>query len=206
MALLFVLINPQIFLPVGGPDDVPMEIQTQRFLNHGDVVFDNGFERTAFRKTGGVMHGEPPIFPDLSPYTSSVFHTREGSDDLYLTIVWHFTDADNFTRNRDRLKTFYLEREGRSFLADLNLEYEGSKMSSMPATRTTILNVTGFENNITAGYFTTIGTPGDKSRDFFIVYFGAVRSGTLNQQTPYLRRLMEPVFDPENFDQLSSPI
>lgn len=88
--------------------------------------------------------------------------------------------------------------------AVLTLEYDGSKNGSKPATITSVLNVTGFENNITAGYFTTIG--GDKSRDFFIVYFGTIKSGILNHQTLYLKQLMEPVFNPENFDQPSSPI
>jgi len=206
LALLIVLIFPMIFLPIGGASDVPVEIQTQRFLNTGDVVFDNGLERTAFRIAGSVMHGEPPIFPDLSPYTSSVIHTREGSDDIYLTIVWHFTDADSFTRYRDRLKTFYLEREGRTFPSNLTLEYDSDRDVSSPPAHTSILNATGFENNITAGYFTAIYAPVEKPRDYFIVYFGTIKSGTLSQQTPFIKRLMEPVFDPVNFDRPTYPV
>lgn len=152
------------------------------------------------------MHGEPPIFPNLSLYTSSIIHTREGSDDLYLTIVWHFTDSESFTRYRDRLKTFYLEPMGRSFPANLTLEYESSgEIPGLP-THTSVLNVTGFENNITAGYFTTTYAPAEKPGDYFIVYFGTIRSGALSHQTPYIKRLMEPVFDPVNFDQMTYPV
>ncbi|MCK9579653.1 MAG: hypothetical protein M0Q92_04290 [Methanoregula sp.] len=183
-----------------------MEIQTQQFLNKGDVIFDNGFERTAFRKSGSVMNGKPPVFPDLTPYTSSVFHTRDGSDDLYLTIVWHFVDGDRFLNQQGVLNTFYLERYGRMYPANITLEYEDPGNSNRPVQRTTLLNVTGFENNITAGYFTTIQYTGSKSPDYYIVYFGTVKSGNLSQQTPYLKRLMEPVFNPDNFNQPTFPV
>lgn len=33
LTILFILACPMIFLPIGGANDVPMEIQTQRFLN-----------------------------------------------------------------------------------------------------------------------------------------------------------------------------
>jgi len=183
-----------------------MEIRTQHFLNSDDVIFDNGFERTAFRKSGSIMNGKPPIFPDLSPYTSSVIHTREGSDDLYLTIVWHFVDGDLYYDKKDVLNSFYLKRYGNSYLANLTLEYEDRGNSNERMIRTTVLNVTGFENNITAGFFTTIQYTGSKFPDYYIVYFGTVKSGNLSQQTPYLKRLMEPVFNPDNFNQPTFPV
>ena len=183
----------------------PLEIQTQRFLNTDDVIYDTGFERIAFRKTGNVMSGAPPVFPNLSPYTSSVFHTREGSDDLYLTIVWHFLDREQFLNKQDVLDTFYLQRSGQAFTTNVTLDFP-MREYVRPAPRIVLLNVTGFENNITAGYFMTIEYTGSRSPDSYIVYFGAVKSGNLSLQTRYLKHLMEPVFTPENFDRPTNPV
>jgi hypothetical protein len=197
------LLNPMIILPIGGP--VPMEIQTQRFLNTDDVIYDTGFERIAFRRYGSVMDGKPPIFPNLTPYTSSVFHTREGSDDLYLTIVWHFLDREQFLNKRDVLDTFYLQRSGKAYTTNVTLDYPAREYVR-PAPRTVLLNVTGFENNITAGYFMTIEYPESSSPASYIVYFGAVKSGNLSLQTRYIKHLMEPVFMPENFNRPTNPV
>ena len=201
---LVFLLNPMVFLPIGGP--VPIEIRTQSYLHADDAIFDDGMQRTVFRKAGRVMYGKPPIFPDLSPYTSSVFHTREGSDDLYLTVVWYFTGRDEFLDKQGVLNTFYLERYGNLSTTSLTFEYEKSGNSGNPQHRTTSVNVTVFENNITSGYFTTIRYPESKKPDFYIVYYGTVKSGNLILQAPYLKKLMEPFFDPESTGRTIIPV
>jgi len=180
----------------GGP--VPTEVKIHSFLNTDDVIINDGIHETIFRKSGSVLDGKPPLFPDLSPYTGSVFHTREGSDDLYLTVVWMFTDKDLFLDNQGVLTTFYLERYGRLSTTSLTLEYPDKSSWLVPST--SIIHATGFENNITAGYFTTIQYDDSTTPAYYIVYYGAIKSGNLIQQTPYLKELMKPVFDPTNFN------
>jgi hypothetical protein len=205
LAGLVFLIKPIMFLPIGGP--VPMKIRTQSYLHTDDVIFDDGLQRTVFRKTGSLMNGIPPIFPGLSPYTSSVFHTREGSDDLYLTVVWLFTDRDRFLNQQGVLNSFYLERYGNLSTATLTFEYnEEPGNSANRQHRTNTFNVTGFENNITSGYFTTIQYPESKKPDFYIVYYGTVRSGNLSRQTPYLKKLMDRFFYPDSPGRTIIPV
>jgi len=181
-----------------------MEIRVHSFLNPGDVIINDGLHETTFRKAGSVIDGKPPLFPDLSPYTGSVFHTREGSDDLYLTVIWLFTDKNLYLDKKGVLNTFYLERYGRLSTTSLTLEYPGN--SNQPIPRTSKINATGFENNTTAGYFTTIEYADITTPAFYIVYYGTIKSGNLSHQMPYLRELMDPVFDPENFDRPTFPV
>lgn len=205
LAGLAFLLYPVMVLPTGGP--VPMEIRTQQFLNNDDVIFDNGIERTAFRRYGSVMNGKPPIFPNLTPQTSSVFHTREGSDDLYLTVVWFFTDRDQFLNQQGVLNAFYLERYGSLSATSLTFEYEEEPGNSANRQhRTNTISVTGFENNITSGYFTTIQYPEIKNAGFSIVYYGTIKSGNLSRQTPYLKKLMERFFYPDSPGRTIIPV
>lgn len=197
LAGIIFLISPMLFLPIGGP--IPTEVRIHSFLNTDDVIINDGIHETTFRKAGNVIDGKPPIFPDLSPYTGSVFHTREGSDDLYLTVVWLFTDKDLFLDKQGVLNTFYLERYGHPSTTSLTLEYSGNSNQPM-------VNATGFENNVTSGYFTTIEYAESKTPAFYIVYYGTIKSGNLSQQTQYLKELMKPVFDPRNFDRPTSPV
>ena len=198
------IIFPMVFHPIGGP--VPIEIRTQSYLHNGDSISDDGIHRTAFWKTGSVMNGKPPIFPDLSPYTSSVFHTREGSNDLYLTIVWYFTDRETFLDKKGVLDSFYLERYGNVSITNLTFDYDEPGNSGDPRHRTAIVNATGFENPTTSGYFTTIQYPESKNPDFFILYYGTVKSGNLSQQVPYLKTLMKPFFDPAGIERITIPV
>jgi len=201
-AAIAFLIGPMFFLPIGGP--IPTEVRIHSFLNTGNVIINDGLHETTFRKSGNVIDGKPLIFPDLSPYTGAVFHTREGSDDLYLTVVWLFTDKNLYLDKKGVLNSFYLERYGRLSTTSLTLEYPGN--SNQPISRTSTINATGFENNITAGYFTTIEYADSKTPAFYIIYYGTIKSGNLSLQTPYLKELMEPVFDPGNFDRPTFPV
>lgn len=198
---LLILIGPMVYLPLGGK--IPTDVMVHTFLNTDDVISNDGLHETVFRKAGSVMNGKPPLFPDLSPDTGSVFHTREGSDDLYLTIVWMFTDKELFFDKQEVLSAFYLERYGRSFKTRFTLAYPDSPYRS--GRRTVVINATRFESNITAGYFTTIQYD-DSAAPAYIVYYGAVKSGNLSRQAPYLKELMKPVFDPVNFNAPTFPI
>lgn len=204
LASIVIVILPMAFHPIGGP--VPVGIRTLGYLNSDDSISDDGIHRTVFRKTGSVMSGKPPIFPDLSPHTSSVFHTREGSDDLYLTIVWYFTDRESFLDKMGVLHSFYLERNGNLSITNLTFDYDEPGNSGNPGHRTAIVNVSGFENTITSGYFTTIQYPASKNPDFFILYYGTVKSGNLSQQAPYLKTLMKPFFDPGSIERITGPV
>jgi hypothetical protein len=204
LAGIIIVIFPMPFHPIGGP--VPVEIRTQRYLNADDRISDDGIHRTVFRKTGTVMSGKPPIFPDLSPHTNSVFHTREGSDDLYLTIVWYFTDRESFLDKKGVLHSLNLERYGNLSITNLTFDYDEPGNSGNSHHRTAIVNVTGFENTITSGYFTTIEYPESKNPDFFILYYGTVKSGNLSRQAPYLKTLMKPFFDPGSIEQITGPV
>jgi hypothetical protein len=202
LAGIVFLICPMVFLPIGGR--IPSEAMVHRFLNTDDVIISDGFHETKFRIAGSVSDAKPPLFPDLSPNTASVFHTREGSDDLYLTIVWMFDDRDLFFDKQDVLSVFYLERYGRTFKTRLTLAYPDSPYR--PDRRIAVINVTGFENNITAGYFTTVQYDESTRPAYYIVYYGAVKSGNLSRQAPYLKELMKPGFDPTNFGRPTFPI
>jgi len=199
---LLILIGPMVYLPIGGK--IPTDIMVHRFLNTDDVISNDGLHETVFRKAGSVMNGKPPLFPDLSPHSASVFHTREGSDDLYVTIVWLFDDRNLFLDKQEVFSAFYLERYGHSFKTRLMLAYPDSPYRS--GRRTAVINATRFENNITAGYFTTIQYDDSASPAYYIVYSGAVKSGNLSRQEPYLKELMKPVFDPVNFDKPTYPL
>ncbi len=204
LAGIVIVIFPMAFHPIGGP--VPVEIRIQRYLNADDHISDDGIHRTLFRKTGSVMSGKPPLFPDLSPHTSSVFHMQEGSDDLYLTIVWYFTDRESFLDKKGVLHSFYLERYGNLSVTNLTFDYDEPGNTGNPGHRTAIINVTGFETTVTSGYFTTIEYPESKNPDFFILYYGTVKSGNLSQQEPYLKTLMKPFFDPGSIEQITGPV
>ena len=205
LAGLAFLLHPVMVLPIGGP--VPMEIRTQHFLNTDDVNDHYGPDRTSFRRYGSLMNGEPPLFPNLSPHTSSVFHTREGSDDLYLTVVWLFEDRDEFVNQQGVLNAFYLERYGNLSTASLTFGYDEEPGNSANRQhRTNTINVTGFENTITSGYFMSVQYPEIKEADFYIVYYGTVRSGNLSRQTPYLKKLMERFFYPAGDGRTIIPV
>jgi len=202
LAGIIPLICPAVVFPIGGR--IPTDVMVHRFLNTDDVIPNDGFHEAKFRKAGSVMNGKPPLFPDLSPYSASVFHTREGSDDLYLTIVWMFDDRDLFFDKQEVLSAFYLERYGRSFKTRLRLAYPDSPYRKDRCTA--LINATRFENNITAGYFTTIQYDDSTRPAYYIAYYGAVKSGNLSRQEPYLKELMKPVFDPVNFDKPTYPL
>jgi hypothetical protein len=102
--------------------------------------------------------------------------------------------------------SFYLERYGNLSTTNLTFDYDKPGNSGNPRHRTAIINATGFENPITSGYFTTIEYPESKNPDFFILYYGTVKSGNLSQQTPYLKTLMKPFFDPGSIEQITGPV
>lgn len=204
LVLLIFLFGTTVLHPIGGP--VPVEIRLQNYLHPDDAIFDTGFKRTVYRREGSVMYGKPPIFPDLSPATGSVFHTREGSNDLYLTVVWYFTDRDKYQNKRGVLDTFYLARYGNLSAARLTFDYDKTNRTGTPEPRTMSIDVNGFENNLTAGYFMTISYPESRKPDFFIVYYGAVKSGNLSRQAPYLQQFMKPFFDPAQVTRTVMPV
>lgn len=199
---IVILICPLVFLHLNG--FIPTDVTVHRFLNTGDVISNDGFHETVFRKAGSVSDAKPPIFLDLSPYSASVFHTREGSDDLYLTIVWMFDDRDLFFDQQAFFSDIFLDRYGRHWKTRIRLAYPNGPECS--GRRISVINATGFENNITAGYFITIRYDDSTRPAYYIVYYGAVKSGNLSRQAPYLMELMKPVFDPANFNVPTYPI
>ncbi len=124
----------------------------------------------------------PPFFPVLSQYCGYANYSRTGSDDRYLAGEWYFNDIKEFLHAEKELYQ-YLEEHGRVSTVDLKIS-KGSRYSPKS------FDATKYECETTSGYFLVYKNTFGREGDYFIVYYGAVGSVDLSNQTPFLKALI----------------
>jgi len=117
----------------------------------------------------------PPFFPALSQYCGYANYSRTGSDNLYLAGEWYFDDSEEFLQAEKEMCQ-YLEEHGRVSTVELNI----SKRSRYSPKG---FNATKYECETTSGYFLVYKNTFGREGDYFIVYYGAVGSVDLSNQT-----------------------
>ena len=141
-------------------------------------TFAKYFSLIGERKKGA----SPPFFPALSQYCGYANYSRTGSDDRYLAGEWYFDDSEEFLRAEKELYQ-YLEEHGRVSTVELNI----SKRSRYSPKG---FDATKYECETTSGYFLVYKNTFGREGDYFIVYYGAVGSVDLSNQTPFLKALI----------------
>lgn len=124
----------------------------------------------------------PPFFPALSQYCGYANYSRTGSDDRYIAGEWYFNDNEEFLQAEKGLCR-YLEEHGRVSTVELNI----SKRSRYSPKG---FDATKYECETTSGYFLVYKNTFGREGDYFIVYYGAVGSVDLSNQTPFLKALI----------------
>ncbi len=141
-------------------------------------TFAGHFSLIGERKKGA----SPPFFPALSQYCGYANYSRMGSDDRYLAGEWYFGDSEEFLQ-AERGLCRYLEEHGRVSTVELNIS-KGSRYSPKS------FDATKYECETTSGYFLVYKNTFGREGDYFIVYYGAVGSVDLSNQTPFLKALI----------------
>jgi len=158
------------------------ETTLAEYVSSMDVVvnetFAGHFSLIGERKKGA----SPPFFPALSQYCGYANYSRTGSDNLYLAGEWYFDDSEEFLQAEKEMCQ-YLEEHGRVSTVELNI----SKRSRYSPKG---FNATKYECETTSGYFLVYKNTFGREGDYFIVYYGAVGSVDLSNQTPFLKALI----------------
>ena len=154
------------------------ETTLAEYVSSMDVVvnetFAGHFSLIGERKAGVA----PPFFPALSQYYGYANYSRTGSDDLYLAGEWYFDDSEEFIQAESELCR-YLEEHGRVSTVKLTISEETKSFAA-----------TKYECETTSGYFLVYKNTFGREGDYFIVYYGAVGSVDLSNQTPFLKALI----------------
>jgi hypothetical protein len=137
-------------------------------------TFAKYFSLIGERKKGA----SPPFFPALSQYCGYANYSRTGSDDRYIAGEWYFDDSEEFLQAEKELCR-YLEEHGRVSTVKLTISEE-----------TKGFDATKYECETTSGYFLVYKNTFGREGDYFIVYYGAVGSVDLSNQTPFLKALI----------------
>jgi len=147
---------------------------------------------------GDRTKGCPSTFPSVSQYCGYANYTQKESNDLYLIVSWYFDDEKKFLQSKGDLYQ-YLEKHGRVSTVELNISEEISEETKRRENRSAwgptfgpkSFDATKYESEITSGYFLVYKKPFLVSRgDYFIVYYGAMRSDDLSKQKPLLKKLI----------------
>lgn len=145
-----------------------------------------------------IMDKSPSCFPAVSQYCGYANCKRTGSDDQYLIAAWYFDDEKKFLQSERDLYQ-YLENHGQVSTVELDINEEineeikrrENRLAWGPTFGPKSFDVTKYESEITSGFFLVYKIPFIEDRDdYFIVYYGAMGSVNLSNQTPFLKELI----------------